>query len=86
MSNKTIKNIFNIEAVDTEELRKTIAKELELPDRPLTISELSQLRAAENEVPPAIDWSYQHQPDPADVRAEEERLIDEIDEELNENS
>jgi len=88
MSNKKPKNIFNIEPVDTEALRKSIAEDLNLPDRPLTMQELAQLRAVENAggIIPVIDWSYQYQPDPADVRAEEERLIDEIDEELNENS
>lgn len=87
MPNKP-KNIFNIEPVDTEELRKSIARDLELPDRPLTISELAQLRAIENAgtIKPAIDWSYVPQPDPERERLEEERLIDEVDEELNENT
>jgi hypothetical protein len=88
MKNLKPKNLFNVEAVDTDELRKSIARDLELPDRPLTIDELARLRAVENSetMQPVIDWSFQYQPDPADLRREEERLIDEIDEELNENT
>lgn len=81
-------NIFNVEPIDTEELRKSIARDLGLPDRPLTITELAQLRAVENgdAIQPVIDWSYQPQPDPELLRREEERLIDQVDEELNENT
>lgn len=85
MSKQPQKNVFNITPVDTEELRKSIAKDLDVPDRPLTIQELEQLSTSSDiiDIAPIIDWNYQYRPDPAELRAEEERLMDEVDEELN---
>lgn len=83
------KNIFNIEAIDTEELRKSIARDLQVPDRPLTLKEIQEIEfvnSLENPMTPAIDWSRDDSPTEAELRFHEGLLIDEVDEELNENT
>lgn len=83
------KNIFNIEAIDTEELRKSIARDLQVPDRPLTLKELQEIEFVNNfetNIAPAIDWTRDDSPTEEELRFHEGLLIDEVDEGLNENT
>ena len=80
MSKNPRKNIFNVTPIDSEELRKSIAKDLGVADRPLTVEEIQRLESIENTgIAPVIDWSFEYKPDAADLRAEEDRLMDEVD-------
>lgn len=83
------KNIFNIEAIDTEELRKSIARDLQVPDRPLTLKQIQEIEfvnSLESPMTPAIDWSRDDSPTEEELRFHEGLLIDEVDEGLNENT
>jgi len=92
MSKKKKKGFLHasVKPVETEELAKSIAKDLNIPDRPLTIQELAAIDPLTGEPrqhePGDVyfDLSAKPQSREQDEREQEEALIDKIDREFDE--
>lgn len=82
MSHKPKLNIGHIESIlkvsPTSELKKQVAQEMGVPDRPLTVEELTNLTAQKS---PMLDMSPVEITE-SDRRAREMELIKRIDQEL----